>query len=104
MYFVETTLKLLAVMLDAAYDVAPIIESTFGKEYGTFRGVMVIVIGFKIGLHTRMAFFFWEKIFYGGKDLFSEPGNSLIEEPMEYKTTGRNEPQEAIELDEIDWI
>ena len=104
MYFVETTLKLLAVMLDPAYDVAPIIESTFGKKYETFRGAMVIMIGFKIGLHTRMAFFFWEKIFYGGKDLFSEPGNSLIEEPMEYKTTGRNEPQEAIELDEIDWI
>ena len=101
MYVVETTFKLLSIMLDAAYDVAPLIESRFGKEYGTFRGVMVIIIGFKVGLHTRLAYFFWEKIFHGKKDLFSEPNNNLIEEPMEYKATKRNEPGEAIELDEI---
>ena len=104
MYVVETTFKLLSVMLDVAYDVAPLIESNFGKEYGTFRGVMVIIIGFRAGLHTRLASFFWQKIFYGGKDLFSEPSDNLIEEPMEYKATKQNEPGEAIELNEIGWI
>ena len=91
-------------MLDVAYDVAPVIESKFGKEYGTLRGIMVIIIGFKVGLHTRLASFFWQKIFHGRKDLFSEPSDNLIEKPMEYKTTKRNDLGEAIELDEIGWI
>ena len=101
MYVVETTFKLLSVMLNVAYDVAPLIESRFGKEYGTFRGVMVIIIGFKVGLHTRLASFFWQKIFHGRKDLFAEPNDSLIEEPMEYEATKQNELGEAIELEEI---
>ena len=104
MYVVETTLKLLSVMLDVAYDVVPLIKSRFGKEYGTFRGVMVIVISFNVGLQTRIATFFWQKVFHGGKDLFSEPSHNLIEEPIERKTTKRNELGEATELDEIGWI
>ena len=104
MYFVETTFKLLSVMLDVAYDVVPLIEDRFGKEYGAFRGVMVILIGFDLGLHTRLASFFWEKIFYGRKDLFAEPSDNLIEGPVECKATKRNEPGEDIKLDEIGWI
>ena len=104
MYFVETTLKLLSGMLDVAYDVIPLLEVEFGKEYGAFRGVMVIVIGFDVGLHTRLASFFWQKVFYGEKDLFSEPSDNLIEEAIVYETTKHNELGEAIELDEIGWI
>ena len=91
-------------MLDVAYDVVPVIANSFGKEYGAFRGVIVILIGFDLGLHTRLASFFWEKIFYGGKDLFSEPSDNLIEEPIKYETTKHNEAGEAIELDQIGWI
>ena len=104
MYFVETTLKLLAVMLDIAYDVVPLIEHRFAKEYGTVRGVMVIVIGFKLALHSRLACFFWEKLFHGKRDLFSEPGNDLTEEPSEYEVTKRTDSaEEAIELEESEF-
>ena len=70
---------------------ASLIEITFGKKYGAFRGVIVIVFGFNLGLHTRLASFF----------LFSEPNDNLIEEPIKRKTTKHNDPGEAIELQEI---
>ena len=84
-YFVETTCKLLAVMLDVAHDVAPLMQSKFTDEAGQFRGVMVIVIGFTLGLHARLFSFFWQKLFHGEKDLFSEPSDKLMEETLTEK-------------------
>ena len=81
-YFVETTCKLLSVMLNVAHDVAPLIQSKFADEASQFRGVMVIVIGFTLGLHARLFSFFWQKLFHGEKDLFSEPSDRLIEQPL----------------------
>ena len=99
MYFVETTCKFLSVMLDVAHDVAPLLQSKFSEESGQFRGVVVIVIGFSLGLHARLLSFFWQKLFHGEKDLFSEPSDKLVEEPLIKKQ--RNESENPAHLDEI---
>ena len=99
-YFVETTCKLLSVMLDVAHDVAPLMQSKFTDEAGQFRGVMVIVIGFTLGLHARLFSFFWQKIFHGEKDLFSEPSEKLLEDnPLEKQQ--HSEPEKTVQLEEI---
>ena len=100
MYFVETTSKLLSVMLNVAYEVAPLIESKFSHDYGQFWGVMMIVIGFRLGFHARLQSFFWEKLFHGEKDLFSEPSDKLLEEQLVKKQQYNNELEKAIELEE----
>ena len=71
MYFIETIFKLLAVMFDVAYDVAPVIEGQFSDE--SLKGGIVILSGFRLAFHSRVVYFFWNKIFHGDKDLFSEP-------------------------------
>ena len=43
------------------------------------RGVMVIVIGFRLAFHVSLLTFFWEKIYHGEADLFSEPDKNLLE-------------------------
>ena len=100
MYFVETTCKLLSVMLDLAYDVVPLIQSRFSDDYGQFWGVMMIVIGFRLGFHARLQSFFWEKLFHGEYDLFAEPSDKLLEEPLEKKQQN-NELEKDVELEEM---
>ena len=100
MYFVETTCKLLSVMLDLAYDVVPVIQSRFSDDYGQFWGVMMIVTGFRVGFHARLQFFFWEKLFHGEYDLFAEPSDKLLEEPLEKKQQN-NELEKDVELEEM---
>jgi hypothetical protein len=97
-YFVETTCKLLSVMLDVAHDVAPLMTSKFTDEAGQFRGVMVIVIGFTLGLHARLFSFFWQKLFHGEKDLFSEPSEKLLEKPLTKKQQP-NESEKTVHLE-----
>ncbi len=99
-YFVETTCRLLAVMLNVAYDVAPLIESKFSHDYGQFWGVMVIVIGFRLGFHARLQSFFWEKLFHGEHDLFSEPSDKLLVEQL-VKKQQHHELEKALELEQI---
>ena len=76
MYFIETTCKLLAVMLDAAYDVVPVFEGRF--PYESMKGLSVIFLGFRLAFHTRLVYFFWDKICHGDKDTFSEPCSKFL--------------------------
>ena len=98
-YFVEITCKAGATMLDVAHDVAPLIQNKFPDESGQFRGVMVVVIGFRLAFHIRVLSFFWQKLFHGEKDLFSEPHTNLVEEPSVQKQC--NELVKTAHLDEI---
>jgi hypothetical protein len=85
MYFIETTCKLLAVMLDAAYDVVPVIEGRF--PYESMKGLSVIFLGFRLAFHTRLVYFFWDKICHGDKDTFSEPCSKLEDDQTRLTTT-----------------
>lgn len=98
MYFIEISAKVMAVMLDVAHEVAPLIQNKFPDESNQFRGVMVIVIGFRLAFHVRVLSFFWEKIFHGEKDLFTEPNDRLIEESPEKK---QDEFEKTVTLEEI---
>lgn len=69
-------------MLDVAQDVAPLIENRFPNESGKLRGVVVIMIGFNLAFHARLLSFFWQKLFHGEKDLFTEPNIKLEEERL----------------------
>lgn len=85
MYFVEITCKVASIMLDVAHEVAPLIQNTLPDESEKYRGVMVIVIGFRLAFHVRILTFFWQKLFHGEKDLFTEPNEKLIEESLVQK-------------------
>ena len=87
-------------MLDVAHDVAPLMQSKFTDEAGQFRGVMVIVIGFTLGLHARLFSFFWQKLFHGEKDLFSEPSDKLKEETLPEKRQ-HDGSEKTVHLEEI---
>ena len=65
-------------MLDVALEVAPLIENNFPDESVQLRGVMVIVIGFRLAYHASLLSFLWDKIFYGETDYFSEPDSDLL--------------------------
>ena len=93
-------------MLDVAQDVEPFIKNNFSAEsYGQYSGLMVIIVGFRLAFHARLLTFFWEKIFHGDKDLFSEPGDKLVADAKESTEPARNyklkERKEGIELPEI---
>ena len=98
-YFVEVTCKVAAIMLDVSHDVAPLIQNKFPDESGEFRGVMVIVIGFRLAFHVRVLSFFWQKLFHGEKDLFSEPNGRLVEDPLAQKQ--QYELEKSVHLEEI---
>ena len=86
-------------MLDVAHDVAPLIQRTFPQESGTYWGGMVIIIGFVLAFHARLLTFFWQKLFHGEKDLFSEPSTRLdYEPPLRHD---QMEAGENIELEEM---
>ena len=70
-------------MLDVALEVAPLIENNFPDQSVQLRGVMVVVIGFRLAFHASLLTFMWEKIFHGEADLFSEPEANLLEPPVE---------------------
>jgi hypothetical protein len=101
--FVEVACKLASIMLDVALEVAPLIENNFANDAVQLRGVMVIVIGFRLAFHVSLLTFFWEKIYHGEADLFSEPDKNLLETPS---TEGRQQTSTEVEgndfsLDEI---
>ena len=80
MYFIEITCKVASIMLDVAHEVAPLIQNTLPDESEKYRGVMVIVIGFRLAFHVRILTFYWQKLFHGEKDLFTEPNEKVVEE------------------------
>ncbi|CAB4010060.1 Hypothetical predicted protein [Paramuricea clavata] len=85
MYFIEATCKLLAVTLDVAYDVVPVIEGRF--PYESMKGLSVIFLGFRLAFHARLVYFFWDKICHGDKDTFSEPCSKLEDDQTGLTTT-----------------
>ncbi|CAB4012026.1 Hypothetical predicted protein [Paramuricea clavata] len=99
-YLVEITCKLTAIMLDVAHDVAPLIQNRFPDESGKYWGGMVIVIGFRMAFHARLLSFFWQKLFHGEKDLFSEPSAKLVDEPLSQDEV-EAQPGENVRLEEI---
>ncbi len=77
MYLLETGFKLFAAMLDAAYDIAPAFEIHVQVPEESLKGFIVILPGLRLAFHTRLFLFFWNKIFHGDKNLFSEPCSKL---------------------------
>ena len=75
-FFLETLCMWIAVALDVAHEVAPLINQKFEDE-PRIKGILVLVLGFSLGFHSNMLSFFWNKIFHGGHDLFSEPTTIL---------------------------
>ena len=78
MYTCETFFKLLSVMLDVTYDIAPVIERQFPDE--SLKGFVAVLSGLRLAFHSRLFQFFWEKLFHGDKDLFSESYCNLEDE------------------------
>ena len=78
MYLCETFFKLLSVMLDVAYDLAPVIERRFPDE--SLKGIIAILSGLRLAFHSKLFVFFWDKFFHGDKDLFSESYHNLEDE------------------------
>ena len=96
--FVEVACKLASIMLDVVLEVAPLIENNFPDESVQLRGVMVIVIGFRLAFHASLLSFLWDKIFHGETDYFSEPHPNLLEAP-----SGECQQKERdLPLDEMD--
>jgi hypothetical protein len=100
MHFVEVTSKVASIMLDVALEVAPLIQHNFPDESRKFRGLVVIVIGFRLAFHLRILSFFWQKLFHGEKDLFSEPNEKLVFEPLEQKQQ-HDELEKTVQLEEV---
>ena len=99
MYFVEISCKVASIMLDVALEVAPLLQHNFPDKSGHFRGVLVIVIGFRLAFHLRLLSFFWQKLFHGEKDLFSEPNDKLLDEPLVREQ--HDELEKTVQLEEI---
>ena len=70
-YLIETFIKLLAVLLDVTYDIAPVIERQFSDE--SLKGFIAVLSGLRLAFHSKVFLFFWDKLFHGDKDLFCEP-------------------------------
>lgn len=57
--------------------IAPIITEKHKQETRPFHAYILIGLGIRVAFKTRMLAFFWDKIFHGNKDLFSEPSMEL---------------------------
>ncbi len=87
MYFLENMSMWIAATLDAGHQVAPLIERKFPDEASQYRAFIVLLLGFTLAFHTRMLSFFWQKMFHGDKDHFSEPCSKLIDDQTEAANT-----------------
>ena len=77
MYCVENFCMVLAVTLDAALNLAPLMADKYAHKGDHFHAVALILVGIRVAFDTRMFSFFLYKIFHGNRDLFSEPSNKL---------------------------
>ncbi|XP_046842587.1 uncharacterized protein LOC124436660 [Xenia sp. Carnegie-2017] len=75
--FVESLSKFTSVLLDVVEDLTPIIDDAFPNKSKEFRGVLLMLIGFRLAFHARVLGFFYNKIFHGDKDLLTEPCTKL---------------------------
>ena len=81
MYCIESGYMFLAVTLDAATEVTPLINGKSSNEAVELNGLVVTLLGIRVAFNGRLLLFFWNKIFHGHKDLFSEP-NRLLTQPV----------------------
>ncbi|XP_028392781.1 uncharacterized protein LOC114517304 [Dendronephthya gigantea] len=98
LYLIENACKVVGMMLNLAEEVAPLIENKFPEKAGHFRSVMVIVIGLRLTFHARVLNFFWQKLFYGNRDLFSEPNLRLVDESRVQEKQESEERVDELEL------
>ena len=77
-FFLEVMCMWIAVALDVAHEVAPLIEKKFEGE-SRIKGALILLLGFSIAFHSNLLSFFWNKIFHGDKDLLSEPCSKLTD-------------------------
>ncbi|XP_028392511.1 uncharacterized protein LOC114517066 [Dendronephthya gigantea] len=101
LYFFESACRVASVMLDVAEKVAPLVEKKFPDEVGQYRAVLIIVTGFRLAFHARVLTFYWQKIFHGDKDLFSEPNSRLVDEPLQTVAVAKQEEIGRIEDDNL---
>jgi hypothetical protein len=87
MYFLENMSMWIAATLDAGHLVAPLIERKFPDEASQYKAIIFLLLGFTLAFHTRMLSFFWQKMFHGDKDHFSEPCSKLIDDQSEATNT-----------------
>ena len=73
MYFAECTAILLLYLLNTALVLAPFVDHSDGN----YQALILVVFGLKCALSSQCLTFFFEKIFHGDKDLFSEPGDPV---------------------------
>ena len=78
LYLCETLVKLLSVLLDVTYDIAPVIQKQFPDD--SSKGLIAILSGLRLAFHSRLFLFFWNKLFHGDKDLFSVSYSNLERE------------------------
>ena len=77
-FFLEVMCMWIAVALDVAHEVAPLIEKKFEGE-SRIKGALILLLGFSMAFHSNLLSFFWNKIFHGDKDLLSEPCSKLMD-------------------------
>ena len=87
MYFLEATSMWIAVTLNAAHQVVPLIDRKFPDETTRYKAIVVVLLGFTVGFYSRVLSFFWQKLFHGDKNLFSEPCSKLIDDQTEEENT-----------------
>ncbi|XP_028393370.1 uncharacterized protein LOC114517753 [Dendronephthya gigantea] len=78
-YFFELICKNAAIMLNVAQSFDPFLQKNYQSHLlSPYWGLIVIIIGFDLAFHARLLTFYWEKIFYGNRDLFAEPGGDMV--------------------------
>ena len=87
MYFLEATGMWMAVTLNAADQVVPLIDRKFPGETTRYKAIVVVLLGFTVGFYSRIVSFFWQKIFHGDKNLFCEPCSKLIDDQTGEQST-----------------
>lgn len=75
--FLEASYMWVAVALNVAHELAPLIEKEYPDE-PRIKGLIMIGLGFNLAFHSHLVSFFWNKMFHGDKDLLSDPGSKLI--------------------------
>ena len=87
-YCAENACLVLTVMLDAALEVAPLVQGKVQGDAVELNGFVLLLLGTNVAFRTRLLAFFWNKIFHGDKDLMSEPSTKLdINRPCKRRHT-----------------
>ena len=94
MFFLEALYLWIAVALDVAHQVAPLIEKEYPNE-PRIKGIIILGLGFNLAFHSNLVSFFWNKIFHGDKDLLSELCSKLIQADLQGQARNASSDQEG---------